>query len=242
MAGAGEPSAGRSLFGGAATALVPLRFADVSDIREVPDHQEVWADLAADCSLLLELVEPPAALAAAGPEPPAAFFWRDLAEAGGATSQSLLLSIGGVDPAAHAPALLASAERWRLAHPGTVPGSVGAELLSVSLAAGVQSLSKERGRDPREVLVLLAACRLPGVATDLLIVVNEPVAEAQLQTGDGGASARALAGAGLEWATGMPPAAVAVAAGHGGSSSSRPGDVLRRALATVAVLDWGLFG
>ena len=35
----------RELYGGAVEALVPKNFIDVSDIREIPDHQEFFADL-----------------------------------------------------------------------------------------------------------------------------------------------------------------------------------------------------
>lgn len=34
----------RGLFGGAITALIPQRFKDVSQFRQVPDNQEVWFD------------------------------------------------------------------------------------------------------------------------------------------------------------------------------------------------------
>ncbi|XLS47850.1 hypothetical protein HN51_022208 [Arachis hypogaea] len=35
------------------SSLFPLRFQDVSDIRQVPDHQEVFADATRDESLIL---------------------------------------------------------------------------------------------------------------------------------------------------------------------------------------------
>ncbi|KAI3738985.1 hypothetical protein L2E82_29310 [Cichorium intybus] len=38
----------RRLFGGAISTTLPLRFEDVSNIREVPDHQEVFVDPARD--------------------------------------------------------------------------------------------------------------------------------------------------------------------------------------------------
>ncbi|XLR04050.1 hypothetical protein HN51_058875 [Arachis hypogaea] len=44
-------------FGGKLSSLFPHRFQDVSDIRQVPDHQEVFADATRDESLIFELLE-----------------------------------------------------------------------------------------------------------------------------------------------------------------------------------------
>ncbi|KAF0890390.1 hypothetical protein E2562_002781 [Oryza meyeriana var. granulata] len=53
----GESCIGRLLFGGALSSTFPLRFQDVSNIREVPDHQEVFVDPARDESLIFELLD-----------------------------------------------------------------------------------------------------------------------------------------------------------------------------------------
>ncbi|GMP46568.1 hypothetical protein CsSME_00014670 [Camellia sinensis var. sinensis] len=45
------------LFGGAIASTFPLRFQDVSNIRQVPDHQEVFADPTRDESLIFELLD-----------------------------------------------------------------------------------------------------------------------------------------------------------------------------------------
>ncbi|KAK8970859.1 hypothetical protein KSP40_PGU010656 [Platanthera guangdongensis] len=48
----------RPLFGGAISSVFPLRFqVDVSEVREVPDHQEAFADSRRDESLIFELLE-----------------------------------------------------------------------------------------------------------------------------------------------------------------------------------------
>ncbi|XP_044494607.1 ran guanine nucleotide release factor isoform X2 [Mangifera indica] len=47
----------RPLFGGAITSTFPQRFQDVSNIRQVPDHQEVFVDPARDESLMFELLD-----------------------------------------------------------------------------------------------------------------------------------------------------------------------------------------
>ena len=45
------------LFGGALTAALPSSFTDVSDIRQVPDHQEVWIDKDGYTSIVFEILE-----------------------------------------------------------------------------------------------------------------------------------------------------------------------------------------
>ncbi|KAK0516879.1 hypothetical protein JMJ35_000034 [Cladonia borealis] len=45
------------LFGGAITANIPARFADVSTIRQVPDHQEVYLEANGFTSLTIDLTE-----------------------------------------------------------------------------------------------------------------------------------------------------------------------------------------
>ncbi|KAL8780429.1 MAG: hypothetical protein Q9194_000928 [Teloschistes cf. exilis] len=45
------------LFGGAITANVPAGYADVSNIREVPDHQEIYLDASGFSSIVIEIAE-----------------------------------------------------------------------------------------------------------------------------------------------------------------------------------------
>lgn len=47
----------RALFGGAISAYVPARFDDVSQIRTLPDNQEVFSDPATDQSVMIDLLE-----------------------------------------------------------------------------------------------------------------------------------------------------------------------------------------
>jgi hypothetical protein len=44
------------LFGGMAKIERPSRFADVSDFRPVPDHQEVFSDASTDQSFIVEIL------------------------------------------------------------------------------------------------------------------------------------------------------------------------------------------
>ncbi|KAI4113652.1 MAG: hypothetical protein LQ338_008141 [Usnochroma carphineum] len=45
------------LFGGAITANLPDGYADVSNIREVPDHQEIYLDASGFSSIIIEVAE-----------------------------------------------------------------------------------------------------------------------------------------------------------------------------------------
>ncbi|CAO1602873.1 hypothetical protein XANCAGTX0491_006471 [Xanthoria calcicola] len=45
------------LFGGAITANLPASYADVSNIREVPDHQEIYLDASGFSSIIFEIAE-----------------------------------------------------------------------------------------------------------------------------------------------------------------------------------------
>ncbi|KAL2917242.1 hypothetical protein HK105_203307 [Polyrhizophydium stewartii] len=51
------PASNRPLFGGAISVPVPTSFIDASQLREVPDHQEVFVDMNSDSSFIVELLE-----------------------------------------------------------------------------------------------------------------------------------------------------------------------------------------
>jgi Ran-interacting Mog1 protein len=53
----GEPLQKRELFGGAVELSLPARLVDVSQIRPVPDHVEMFVDQAIDQSVLVEILE-----------------------------------------------------------------------------------------------------------------------------------------------------------------------------------------
>ncbi|CAG8586363.1 12529_t:CDS:2, partial [Funneliformis mosseae] len=47
----------RELFGGAISMYIPPSFEDVSNVRDVPDNQEVFADLNTDQSIIVEILQ-----------------------------------------------------------------------------------------------------------------------------------------------------------------------------------------
>ncbi|PWA56597.1 mog1/PsbP/DUF1795-like photosystem II reaction center PsbP family protein [Artemisia annua] len=143
----------RQLFGGAISANFPLRFEDVSNIREVPDHQEVFVDPARDESLIVEILELKDDVADNGS---ATWFLQDLAVEQSAegtivTDQSAVFE---------------------------APGLGYRNMTSVITTATAQmAISKSRqGREAQNLVkVYLANLRLKGVQTDILITAYEPV-------------------------------------------------------------------
>ncbi|RIA96093.1 hypothetical protein C1645_733580 [Glomus cerebriforme] len=47
----------RELFGGAISMYIPPSFGDVSDVRNVPDNQEVFTDVNTDQSIIIEILQ-----------------------------------------------------------------------------------------------------------------------------------------------------------------------------------------
>lgn len=69
----------RQLFGGAITCNLPSHWRDVSDVRDVPDHQEVFQDISStrDPCFIIEILARHDGIDG----DPAQFFFRDLSEA-----------------------------------------------------------------------------------------------------------------------------------------------------------------
>ena len=52
-----EDTQAKPLFGGALVCDLPSRFTDISDFRQLPDTQEVFADAVTDQSIIVEILE-----------------------------------------------------------------------------------------------------------------------------------------------------------------------------------------
>ncbi|KAI4373604.1 hypothetical protein MLD38_011713 [Melastoma candidum] len=143
----------RPLFGGAVSTTFPLSFQDVSEVRQVPDHQEVFADPWRDQSLIFELLELKQDVEDHGS---AVWFLQDIAAVQDAGQCTLLEQSGVVEA------------------PWLVYQSTPAV---ISTVIGQMSISKGRqGRDAQNVgRVYLADLRLKEVNTDMLITAYEPI-------------------------------------------------------------------
>ncbi|XP_028097131.1 ran guanine nucleotide release factor-like isoform X2 [Camellia sinensis] len=143
----------RPLFGGAIASTFPLRFQDVSKIRQVPDHQEVFADPTRDESLIFELLDLKLEVADNGS---ATWFLQDLAREQDAEEVMIIEQSAVIE---------ADGLRFR-----NIPAVV-------TTAVGQMAISKGRqGREAQNtVRVYLANLRLKEVGTDVLITAYEPI-------------------------------------------------------------------
>ena len=198
-----------ALYGGALGAALPATFVDVSQLRQVPDHQEVWADAASGASAVVEIVEAQGDVADAAA---ARYFWEDLAEANGAQGERGWRELPAAAALLPAPfcaprdgrcgALLACAG-WQVLPPSAEAGASGSSASSAAGAGGgggggggssegaaqQQPAAAAGAAAPQpagdSVFVCLAVLRLPGVGSEILVTLNTPPPEA---AGAGGAA------------------------------------------------------
>ncbi|KAK8921925.1 hypothetical protein KSP39_PZI020002 [Platanthera zijinensis] len=143
----------RPLFGGAISSVFPLRFQDVSEVREVPDHQEAFADSRRDESLIFELLEFKQEVE---DNVSAVWFLSDIAREQDA-ERSMVLEHSGI--------IEAAGLQYR-----DVP-------IIFSTAVGQMAISKGRqGNEAQNIVrVYLANLRLKEVGTDVVITAYEPI-------------------------------------------------------------------
>ncbi|KAG7586446.1 Ran-interacting Mog1 protein [Arabidopsis thaliana x Arabidopsis arenosa] len=143
----------RPLFGGAISTVFPQRFQDVSDIRQVPDHQEVFVDPSRDESLIFELLDFKTEVGDIGS---ASWFLNDLAREQDAEGFQLIEQSEVVE----------------------APGLSHRNIPAVATTAiGEMAISKGRqGREAQNLVrVYVANLRLKGVDTDVLVTAYEPI-------------------------------------------------------------------
>ncbi|GAA5937764.1 hypothetical protein JCM1841_004779 [Sporobolomyces salmonicolor] len=148
----------RPLFGGAISCSLPANFVDASDLRQVPDTQEVFLAPDSDLSLIAEILELVKDDAAADSlEAAARFHFSALAHDNGALSSDV-----------SSLALPSSA-------PAPAPGEP--EVLGPTLLSGIQLVSKfnRPASEADTVLIQLALWRIPSKNADVTLCVNYPI-------------------------------------------------------------------
>mmetsp|Transcript_1532 Transcript_1532/g.3100 ORF Transcript_1532/g.3100 Transcript_1532/m.3100 type:complete len:202 (+) Transcript_1532:172-777(+) len=142
----------RALFGGAIDMHLPERFVDVSDFRQVPDHQECFAEGTRDQSVLVELLDYKEDVIDGES---ARFFFEDLAHANDSRATEV--------------------ERTEALGVNDLPHFDAA--IPKFLCVGTQSIVKSNdAQDAANVIQVLLACiRLPQVGTDILVTMNTPL-------------------------------------------------------------------
>lgn len=149
----------RPLFGGAMSCEIPSAWRDVSDIRPVPSHQEVWHELEG-AVLVIEILQ----RQQIDDLNAAPFFFNDLAENNGIVNSNDAM----FRPMTTAP-------------PIQIDGAIACA------GVGFQKVAMERGygvvdqnivlqhQEHRWTYMELCVLRLPRVDTDLLVTITKPL-------------------------------------------------------------------
>ncbi|XP_051233962.1 ran guanine nucleotide release factor [Dicentrarchus labrax] len=146
-------SAGQShpLFGGALSAVLPHSATDISELREIPDNQEVFAHAHTDQSLIVELVEYQGQVA---DQDAARYHFEDIAGSNKALEPGAF-EVTSVVPLPKSELCLADcSSAWML--------------------TGTQCVSKFNEEARNTVTLHLGLFRLPQFSTDVLITFNDP--------------------------------------------------------------------
>ncbi|EPQ26965.1 uncharacterized protein PFL1_05600 [Pseudozyma flocculosa PF-1] len=150
----------RDLFGGAITAQFPTGFLDASQLRQVPDNQEVLIRNDSDVSCIIEVLQL-ATEEGAGQDLDKAirFHFGSLAHDNSASSSNIE-SVRHLEPA-----------------PSTVQHEEPAPTPRPSLLVGTQVIKKfGKATEPDDLVrIRLALWRLEGKSVDLVMSLNEPL-------------------------------------------------------------------
>ncbi|XP_067368545.1 ran guanine nucleotide release factor [Channa argus] len=148
---AGIADQARPLFGGALSAVVPHSATDISDLREIPDNQEVFAHAHTDQSLIVELVEYQGRVA---DQDAARYHFEDIAGSNKA-----------LEPGAFEVTSLTALPKSEVCL---------SECSSAWMLIGTQRVSKFNEEARNTVTLHLGLLRLPQFSTDVLITFNDP--------------------------------------------------------------------
>lgn len=139
------------LFGGAMSAVIPHSAKDVSELREIPDNQEVFVHSHTDQSLIVELVEYQGQVA---DQDAARYHFEDIA----GSNKALQV------------------DAFQTKSVGTLPTSELSlsDCSSAWMLTGTQCISKFNEEARNTVALHLGLFRLPQFSTDILITFNDP--------------------------------------------------------------------
>ncbi|XP_026201737.1 ran guanine nucleotide release factor [Anabas testudineus] len=147
----GSADQARPLFGGALSAVIPHSATDISDLREIPDNQEVFAHAHTDQSLIVELVEYQAQVA---DQDAVKYHFEDIAGSNKA-----------LEPGAFEVTSVVAVPKSELSL---------SQCSSAWMLTGTQCVSKFNEEARNTVTLHLGLLRLPQYSTDVLITFNDP--------------------------------------------------------------------
>ena len=139
----------RELFGGALEMSVPPRFYDISQLRQVPDTQEVFADGNTDQSFIIEILSYTHEVT---DDKIAEYMFTDLADANGAQKRTLVHNTILTDQ--------------------DLPHFTG---YFKSWALGEQYVAKYNEEAENQINIFVGVVRVPKYETDILLTLNDPV-------------------------------------------------------------------
>ncbi|XP_061104151.1 ran guanine nucleotide release factor [Conger conger] len=149
----------RPLFGGALSAVIPHSASDISELREIPDNQEVFVHKHTDQSLMVDLLEYQAQVQDIEA---ARYHFEDLAGSNEASSP-------GFSKVVHVEPLTKSQLSLQ-------------ECSCAFLLTGTQRVSKFNEEAKNAVNVHLGLFRLPQFSTDILVTFNDPTSISPLSS------------------------------------------------------------
>eukprot|EP01064_Diplonema_japonicum_P032119 TRINITY_DN5973_c0_g1_i1.p2 TRINITY_DN5973_c0_g1~~TRINITY_DN5973_c0_g1_i1.p2 ORF type:complete len:184 (+),score=49.06 TRINITY_DN5973_c0_g1_i1:42-593(+) len=142
----------QQMYGGAMEVVLPESFIDTSKFREVPDHQEVWADMDTNQSMILEVLD---VIAGKNGTELAKFHFEEIGRANGCAANEMRVEQITELSAAELPNFANATTRV--------------------LIRGEQQAAKFKETVKNTVAVEVLVLRLPPPAdTDLLLSINTP--------------------------------------------------------------------
>lgn len=160
----------RPLFGGALSATIPPGAQDISELREIPDNQEVFAHRDTDQSLIVELLDYQSHV---DNEDAVKYHFEDVAGSNKAS-----------DPGTSEVQSIQSVPKAELAlH----------QCSSAWLLTGAQLVSKFNEEAKNTVNIHMCLFRLPQFSTDILVTFNDPVIINPLSSSKGAGGVAGLA-------------------------------------------------
>ncbi|KAM8874825.1 ran guanine nucleotide release factor [Spinachia spinachia] len=151
MQAAGGGGGARPLFGGALSAVLPPGARDASELREVPDNQEVFAHPHSDQSVIVELLEYQGQVA---DRDAARYHFEDIASGNEALEPGSVEVTGAVQLSGSEVSLTDCSSAWTL--------------------TGTQRVSKFNEQARNTVRLHLGLFRLARFSTDVLVTFNDP--------------------------------------------------------------------
>ncbi|KAF9941723.1 hypothetical protein BGZ65_001851 [Modicella reniformis] len=158
----------QELYGGAITLNLPPKFENISHVREVPDHQEVFVNLDEDQSVIVEILE---LATESTDESCAAFHFQQLADDNDAADTSVIQSVSILNNV-ELPTWPAEAKIYLLL--GQQRVAKFNERQRQQEAA--QQTQHPTGSDARNLVqIMMVVVRLPRQETDIVISYNVPL-------------------------------------------------------------------